>query len=128
MSYIFEHDDRMIWQPSKDVADMLLTTIRYIESRIGYKSGFAEYMSDTIEVEFDVLASFLLALRGWANPDNKSMQILIRGVVVHLFALLLCGDFPGRELECAFPNDWIDEARLLAQTNMKPLDLLEAPR
>src|SRR5262245_16409316 len=99
MSYIFEHRVETVWQPSKDVADILLMNIRYIESRAGLKSGLTEYMSDTINIEFDVLASFLLGLHGWANADNKSMQILIRGVVIHLLALLLCGDSPGRELE-----------------------------
>src|SRR5438105_3235500 len=113
MSYLFEHHDETIWPPSKDVADILLMNIRYIESRIGLKSGLVEHMSDTVEVDFDVLASFLLALRRWANPNNQSMQILIRGVVIHLLALLLSGDYPVREVECAFPTDWIDEARVL---------------
>jgi hypothetical protein len=128
MSYIFEHHDETVWTPSKDVADILLMNVRDLESRIGLKSGLMEYMSDTIEVEFDVLAAFLLPLGTWANPDNKSMQILIRGVVIHLFALLLCGDFPARGLDCAFPTDWIEEARVLAETNMKRLDLVGEPR
>jgi hypothetical protein len=124
MSYLFEHHDRTIWPPSKVVAELLLANVRSMENRLDLESGLTEYMSDTVEVECDTLAAFLLAVRKWANPDNPSMEILIRGVVIHLVALLLCGDVSVEKVECAYPTDWIEDARVLARTNTRALDLI----
>jgi hypothetical protein len=108
MSYLIEHQDESIWTPSKDVGDTLLVNVRYLESRLGLKSGLAESMSDTIEVEFDKLAAFLLALRRWASPDKRSMQILTRGAVIHLLALLSCRNASVEKVPASIrPNGWM---------------------
>ncbi len=77
MSYLFEHRDEAIWEPSIEVARLLLAATSYLESRLGIPSGLDEYMSDTVDVEFDQLAGFLSALLEWANLDNKSMKLII---------------------------------------------------
>lgn len=118
MSYLFEHCDKMIWSPSKNVAEIFLVNVRCLESHLKIESGLTESMSDTIEVDFDVLADFLLKTRGRINFDNDSMRILVRGTIVHLLALHLCGDGTLDKIVDGYPSDWINEARLLARRGM----------
>jgi len=72
MSYLFEHRDEAIWEPSTEVAKLLLVETSYLETRLGIKSGLVEYMADTVEVQFEQLREFLTTLRGWVNLQNKS--------------------------------------------------------
>jgi hypothetical protein len=118
MIYIFEHRDKTIWSPSKNVAEIFLGNARHLESHLKIESGLTESMSDTIEVDFDVLNDFLLKMRDRINFNNDSMRMLVRGAVVHLLALLLCGDGTPDKIEGGYPSDWIDEARLLARRGM----------
>jgi Family of unknown function (DUF6086) len=119
MSYLFEHRDEAIWEPSIDVARLLLVATSHLESRLGIKSGLSEYMSDTVDIDFEQLADFLIALREWASLENKSMEILIKPIFVHLMSLLLCGGSSVEEVERGYPVDWTIEARDLARTNMR---------
>ena len=119
MSYLFEHRDEAIWEPSMEVARLLLVTTSYLESRLGIPSGLTEYMSDTVDIKFDQLAGFLIALREWANLDNKSMKTIIKHIFIYLMSLLYCGSSSVEEVERVYPVDWITEARDLARTNMR---------
>lgn len=118
MAYIFEQNNRTIWSPSKNVAEFFLGSVRHLENLLKIESGLTESMSDTIEVDFDALNSYLLAIRDWINLDNDSMRILVRGTMVHLLALVLCSDGSLDKLVDSYPSDWIDEARSLARHHM----------
>jgi hypothetical protein len=118
MGYLFEHQDKAVWSPSRVVAELFLTEVRYVEGRLAVPSGLTEYMSDTIEIDFEALSRYLQALRKWLNLENNSVRMLIRGVVVHLLALLVCGDGLADEVAHIYPEDWVDEARSLARSNM----------
>jgi hypothetical protein len=122
MSYLFEHRDEAVWEPSLDVAGLLLSTIGHLESRLGIKSGLDVYMSDTVDVRFDQLHRFLVALREWASLENTSLALLLRPVFVHLMSLLYCGDPSAAEVERGLPPPWIQEARDLAQANMRRVE------
>jgi hypothetical protein len=119
MSYLFEHQDKPIWEPSIDVARLLLAATSHLENLLGIKSGLAEYMSDTIDVDFGQLSRFLIALRHRVNLENRSMEIFVKPIFVHLMALLYCGGTSLGEIEQGYPGDWIDESRQLARTNMR---------
>jgi Family of unknown function (DUF6086) len=119
MSYLFEHRDEAIWEPSIEVARLLLAATSYLESRLGIPSGLDEYMSDTVDVKFDQLAGFLVALREWANLDNKYIKIIIYYIFINLMYLLYCGSSSVEEVERGYPVDWIAEARDLARMNMR---------
>jgi hypothetical protein len=125
MSYMFEHRDEPIWEPSADVARLLLATTSHLEDRLGIKSGLTEYMSDTINIDFEQLSRFLLALHRRVNLENQSMKILIKPIIVHMMSLLYCGGTSFEEVERGYPDDWIDESRQLARTNMRRADGLE---
>ena len=122
MSYLFEHRDEPIWEPSIDVARLLLAATSHLENRLGIKSGLTEYMSDTIDIDFDELSRFLVALRHGANLENRSMHMLIKPLFVHLMSLLYCGGCSFEEVERGYPAEWIDESRQLARTNMRRAD------
>ncbi len=47
------------------------------------------------------------------------MRTLVRPIIVHLMALLYCGGDSFADVERGFPNEWVDESRQLARTNMK---------
>jgi Family of unknown function (DUF6086) len=119
MSYLFEHRDASIWEPSTEAAKLLLAATSHLEDRLGIESGLTEYMSDTVDVRFDQLRRFLTALRGWVNPENTSMAYLVKPVFVHLMSLLYCGDPSADEVGRGYPLDWVHEARELARTNMR---------
>jgi hypothetical protein len=119
MSYIFEHRDEAIWEPSIDVAKLLLAATSHLENRLGIKSGLTEYMSDTIDVNFDEIRQFLITLRHWANLENRSMAIIIKPIFIHLMSLLYCSGSSFEEVERGYPADWIDESRQLARTSMR---------
>jgi hypothetical protein len=119
MSYLFEHRDEAIWEPSIEIAKLLLAEISHLESRLGVKSGLNESMSDTVDIDFDQLAGFLVALRKWANLENTSVSMLIKPLFVHLMSLLYCGDSSPEDVGRGYPDEWLNEARRLARTNMK---------
>src|SRR5262249_51762909 len=119
MSYLLEHRDEAISEPSIEAAKLLLAATSHLEDRLGIESGLTEYMSDTVDVRFDQLRHFLTALRGWVHPENTSMAYLVRPVFVHLMSLLYCGDPSADEVGRGYPLDWVQEARDLAQTNMR---------
>ena len=120
MGYLFECQDKTIWSPSKDVAELLLVEVRFIENRLAAPSGLTEYMSDTVDVDFTILSEYLRLLRGWVNLENRSARLLVKGVVVHLLALLACGDVSPRDVARMFPDDWVVEAQFLARKSMAP--------
>ena len=119
MSYLLEHRDEVIWEPSIEAAKLLLVATSHLESHLKIEICLYEYMWYTVDIRFDQLRRFLVAFRGWANLENKSMDLLMRPVVVHLMALLHCGDPSVNGVELGYPLDWVHEARELARTNMR---------
>lgn len=118
MSYVFQHEDKTIWEPRNGVAGLFLASISHIENRLGIGSGLTETMSDTIEVDFAQFSRFLVALPRKINLENSSMRILVRPIIVHLMALLYCGGDSFTDIERGFPDEWVDESPQLARTNM----------
>jgi hypothetical protein len=119
MGYIIEHNDKAIWQPSRAVGQVFLSQLQYLEGVVGVSAGLHEYMSDTINVEFNDLWQFLQAVSRWVNFDNRSMCVLVKGVVVHVLAIASCMEPPKVAETSQFPSDWIEEAVALGTGAME---------
>jgi hypothetical protein len=119
MSYDFEHEKRVLWSPSRSVAQLFLCQVRHLEGVLGLSASMNEYMSDTIDLDFSQLDLFLQELSEWANFENTSLKLLLRGTAVHLLALGLCRDSSDPGVNSRYPNDWVEEARLVASGAMK---------
>jgi Family of unknown function (DUF6086) len=75
MSYLFEHRDEPIWEPSVDVARLLLAATSHLEVRLGIKSGLTESMSDTIDIDFVPVSQALEADRERAGGRESSHRL-----------------------------------------------------
>ena len=121
MSYTFEYNDKEVWSPNRDVSLCFLWQVRHLEEQLDVKSGLNEFMSDTIEIDFEKLELFFCQLVGWANLEHVSMRLLLKGVCVHLLALLLCAIELPDILKTSVPQDWIDDASTVASRSMTAL-------
>jgi hypothetical protein len=118
MGHIFESKDQTIWSPSRDVALCFLAQIHHLEDRLEMHSGLSETMSDVIEIDYVVLHSFIVQIGKWANFSNSSICLLLRGVVVHLLALLSSAAPLPDSILALYSSEWTDEARLTARRAM----------
>src|SRR5262249_736385 len=110
--------DTQIWSPSRDVGLCFLTIIRYLEDRLNISSGLREYMSDTVDVDFNVMEEFLTKLAALAHGPNTSMEILLKGAVLHMLAIAFWkGEIP-KHIADLYPKNWIEDAKVLSQTRM----------
>jgi hypothetical protein len=119
MSYIFEANARTIWSPSRITGTLFLSQVRELEKCIEHRSGLIEHMSDTVEIDFPVLNVFLEKLAGWANFSNPSISLLLKGVTVHLLALVTSSKRTCSAYSSPLPRDWIDEAALFSDREMR---------
>lgn len=118
MSYVVEHEDKTIWEPSRNTGKLFLSQVHCLEMILGTPSGFSEYMSDTVSVDAGKLDSFLGRLIEWANRDNTSIRLLLTGVMVHLLAIAVTVN-PTYSIEASeIPMDWQHQAAKLASTAM----------
>lgn len=120
MGYLFESKDKTVWSPSMDVGRCFLSQVRHIEERLEIASGLGEVISDFIEIDFEGVSRFLQQIGIWANLENRSMQLLSKGVIVHLLALLSCSALP-KQIEGLYPCDWVQEAKSLSRFNMQSI-------
>ncbi len=120
MGFLFECEDKTVWSPSMDVGKNFLAQVRHLEEQLKTASGVGLVISDFVEIDFHGIANFLQQIGGLANLQNRSMQLLLKGVVVHLLALLCCSALPNH-LEALYPPDWVEEARTLSRSNMQSI-------
>jgi hypothetical protein len=83
-------------------------------------SGVGDVVSDFVEIDFNVMSHFLQQVATRTNFENRSIKLLLRGVVVHLLALLSCKSVP-IEVESLYPLEWIEEATTLFRANMQSI-------
>jgi hypothetical protein len=118
MGHVFKSNARFIWSPSRDVALAFLAQVHHLEERLTTQSGLTEVMSDTIDTNYYQLCDFLRRIGSWGNLGNPSIQLLLRGVIVHLLALLSTATSLPDDLLEFYPTDWLDEAMSLSRRSM----------
>jgi len=119
MGYIFEKNDVTVWSPSLDVARLFLASVRQLEQQVHLPSGLAETMSDTIEIDPNLLLEFVRTLFLTSNTSNQSLSILLHGPIVHLIALLYAV-MPSAQVPTV-QEKWNEEAKSLMRGRIKIL-------
>lgn len=78
--------------------------MRYLEEELATPAGLDEYMSDTIDVDFDAIDKFLQRIPAWANLDHSSVQLLLRGTMSICSHLRLAAGYVTAERDSCIPK------------------------
>ena len=120
MSIFFEQGGQTIWNPLNSTGLLFVENVRALEQCVHMTSGIGAISSDEVMIDSEQLQLFLRTVIG-QSARNQSLAILVRGVCVHIAAMLHCTGNSADFVLKSVSQEWLAEANHLASHYMKSL-------